>query len=450
MSENSTVAVSWLFLAVSIVGAAFTLVALFPPRRPVALVALTFFAAWLTTELAVLHLAWQLVATIVFVACGALDAWPGRLGLAITFASWCGLVLGLMTAMRTQEQFGDAIDDALGAAWHEGIEHQWVPATHRIAWRNVLLPFRVRRGGVERIKNLAYVDDGLRRHRLDVYRRPDVGPGAPVLLQIHGGAWMVGSKEQQGLPLMYRLAARGWVCVAINYRLSPRATWPDHLVDCKRALAWIRAHAAEYGGDPSYVVVTGGSAGGHLTAMMGLTANQAQWQPGFEDVDTSVRAMIPFYGVFDWTGRFGLRGRRDPLQRVLERYIVKRRRADAPEVFRAASPIEQIGPHAPPALVVHGDLDRLAPVEEARRFVEMLRDASEAPVVYVELSGAHHAFELFHSVRSLHALTGVEWFLAWLLTRQAPGRDASGADPTAAPAAADATNDPTTTVRTAP
>ena len=73
---------------------------------------------------------------------------------------------------------------------------------------------------------------------------------------------------------MYHLAARGWVCVAINYRLSPQATWPDHLVDCKRALAWIREHIAEYGGDPDYVVVTGGSAGGHLTAMMGLTAER--------------------------------------------------------------------------------------------------------------------------------------------------------------------------------
>ncbi len=109
---------------------------------------------------------------------------------------------------------------------------------------------------------------------------PTRRPGAPVLLQIHGGAWVIGNKDQQGMPLMYHLADKGWVCVAINYRLSPRATWPDHLVDCKRALAWIREHIAEYGGDPDYVVVTGGSAGGHLTAMMGLTANDPAYQPG--------------------------------------------------------------------------------------------------------------------------------------------------------------------------
>ncbi len=64
--------------------------------------------------------------------------------------------------------------------------------------------------------------------------------------------------------MMHELALRGWVCVAINYRLSPRATWPDHVVDCKRALAWVREHIAEYGGDPAFIAVSGGSAGGHL------------------------------------------------------------------------------------------------------------------------------------------------------------------------------------------
>ena len=61
----------------------------------------------------------------------------------------------------------------------------------------------------------------------------------------------MGDKRQQGIPLMHELIERGWVCVAINYRLSPRATWPEHVIDCKRALAWVHEHIAEYGGDPS-------------------------------------------------------------------------------------------------------------------------------------------------------------------------------------------------------
>ena len=131
-----------------------------------------------------------------------------------------------------------------------------------------------------------------------------------MLLQIHGGAWVIGNKDQQGLPLMYHLAARGWVCVAINYRLSPKATWPDAAPRLQARARWVRAHIAEYGGDPDYVVVTGGSAGGHLTALMGSPQRPAV-PARIRDVDTHVRAMVPFYGVYDWTNRFGQRGKHD-------------------------------------------------------------------------------------------------------------------------------------------
>jgi acetyl esterase/lipase len=271
---------------------------------------------------------------------------------------------------------------------------------------------------IVRSRDIQYVDDGLRRHRLDVWRRADAGPSAPVLLQIHGGAWMVGSKEQQGRPLMHHLADRGWVCVAINYRLSPKATWPDHLVDCKLALKWVREHIGEYGGDPAYVVVTGGSAGGHLAAMLGLTANRPEFQPGFEDLDTSVRAVVPFYGVFDFLDRHGFRGASSAsFRRMAQRHILKAHPERQREMFERASPFDQIRRDAPPMLVVHGDRDVLAPVEEARLFAERLRDISDAPVVYVELAGAQHAFEMFHSIRALHTVSALDAFLAWLLSR---------------------------------
>jgi acetyl esterase/lipase len=383
--------------------------------------AVTFFSAWLTTELALWHIAWQAALTAVFIAFGALDAWPGWAGLALTALSWLGLARIVASARRTGRAFAAALDEGLGAGWGDTLDPSLVAPPSRFEWRRVALPFAFKRSGVDRVRSIQYVDgDGLKRHRLDIYRSAGAGPGAPVLLQIHGGAWVIGAKEQQGLPLMYHLAARGWVCVAINYRLSPKATWPDHLLDCKRALAWIRNHIAEYGGDPDYVVVTGGSAGGHLTAMMGLTPNAPEYQPGFESVDTRVRAMVPFYGVYDWTNRFGQRGRRDGLRRMLERMVVKQRYADAPEVFAQASPMNHINPDAPPALVVHGDLDTLAPVAEARAFVAALRETSRAPVVYAELRGAHHAFEVFQSIRTLQAVAAVDRFLTWLLTVDPP------------------------------
>jgi acetyl esterase/lipase len=184
--------------------------------------------------------------------------------------------------------------------------------------------------------DIPYGEHGTRNH-LDIWRRPDLDRGgkAPVLLQVPGGAWMVGSKRQQAYPLMSHLAELGWVCVAINYRLSPRSTWPDQIVDVKRALAWVKEHIAEYGGDPDWVAITGGSAGGHLSSLAALTPNDPQFQPGFEDADTSVRAAVPFYGLYD----FNQEGAVHPLMApMLGKYVFKRRRGEIAEAFRTASP----------------------------------------------------------------------------------------------------------------
>jgi len=442
--------VSWIFLVVAIWGALWTLVSFRPPHRPGFLMVIGFFAAWSTTELAPIHLLWQLVAVVVFVLLGALDSWPGWVALAITLVSWVGLASSVKGALETDRAFAGAMADALGPEWDANLDPQLRDSAGRVSWSRIVFPFWYRRRGVQRLRNIQYVDDGRKRHRLDVYRSSETSDGAPVLLQIHGGGWMIGNKDQQGLPLMYHLAARGWVCVAINYRLSPRGTWPDHLVDCKRALAWIRTHIAEYGGDPGYVVVTGGSAGGHLTALMGLTANDPEYQPGFEDVDTSVRAMIHFYGVYDWTVTPAQR-RDEGLRDILQKHIVKRTFDDAPDVYESASPLFRIHPGAQPALVIHGDLDTLAPVEEARAFVEKLRATSRKPVVYVELKGAHHAFEVFNSIRAMQAIAGVDLYLAWLLRAEPSdpvrSRPVAGRAGSAAPAAP--ASDPTPTAYTA-
>jgi acetyl esterase/lipase len=249
-----------------------------------------------------------------------------------------------------------------------------------------------------------------------------------VLLQIHGGGWVLGSKNEQGIPLMLQLAARGWVCVSADYRLSPRATFPDPLVDVKRAIAWLREHAVAYGGDPDFVVITGGSAGGHLAALAALTANDPEYQPGFDQVDTRVRGCVAFYGVYDFTDRFG-HYPNPGLARLLARHVMKERHDAAREAYERASPMSRVHPGAPPFFVVHGDRDTLVPVAEARRFVELLRAAGPAPVVYAEIPGAQHAFEIFPSLRTTFVVHGVERFLAWLYGRYLVER---GADQTRA------------------
>jgi acetyl esterase/lipase len=210
--------------------------------------------------------------------------------------------------------------------------------------------------------------------------------------------------------MTHMAAEHGWVCVAANYRLSPLATFPDHIVDVKRALRWIREHVAEYGGDPSFVCVTGGSAGGHLTALTALSANDPRFQPGFEQVDTRVVAAVPFYGVYDFLDRAGIRGSQSMVP-LLSQRVFKVAPQQDPELWSAMNPIDRIGEQAPPFFVIQGTHDTLVFVEEGREFVRALREKSRAPVAYLEMVGAQHAFDVFHSPRSRHAVLAVAAFL---------------------------------------
>jgi acetyl esterase/lipase len=257
------------------------------------------------------------------------------------------------------------------------------------------------------------------KNLLDIWRRPDLDPAghAPVLLQVPGGAWATGNKRGQAHPLMSHLAELGWVCVSINYRLSPRATWPDHIVDVKRAIAWVKTHIAEYGGDPDFVAITGGSAGGHLSSLAALTARDPAFQPGFEDVDTRVQAAIPFYGVYDFT-REDDDALNPGMLPFLEKLVVKQTRADHPESFASASPITYVNSDAPPFFVLHGRNDSFIPVTQARGFVARLREVSAEPVAYAELPCTQHAFDMFGSGRAAHAAVAVEQFLAEIYTRR--------------------------------
>ncbi|MFY9921910.1 MAG: alpha/beta hydrolase [Mycobacterium sp.] len=259
--------------------------------------------------------------------------------------------------------------------------------------------------------DISYGDYGRANH-LDIWRRPDLDRDAkaPVLFQIPGGAWISGNKRGQAHPLMSHLAELGWICVAINYRHSPRNTWPDHIVDAKRALAWVKTHIAEYGGDPDFVAITGGSAGGHLSSLAALTPNDPRFQPGFEDADTRVQAAVPFYGVYDFT-RFEDALHPSMLE-LLEGMVIKQPHATNLQSYLDASPVNHASADAPPFFVLHGRNDSLVPVEQARAFVTELQAVSSRPVVYAELPFTQHAFDVLGSARAAHAAVAVEQFLA--------------------------------------
>jgi acetyl esterase/lipase len=409
-----TPASSWILLALATCGALMTVTALVRGNRLGWGNMFWFLSSWLTGELAIFHLVLSLLVLAGFAAfSAALQHAPGNIALGIIVASWIGLLVAQARARPTRQVLEQALREGLGGGYRERIPAgRRARLTDEVRVRDLARPFALRRPGVEWLRDIRYGDEH-ERQRLDVYRPAGGCQGAPVLLQIHGGGWIVGDKREQALPLIYFLVARGWVVVAANYRLSPKARFPAHLLDCKRALAWTREHIADYGGDPSFIAVTGGSAGGHLTALMGLTANDSQLQPGFEAADTRVSACVPFYGVYDFLDRHGLKGSGAQMVAWLGKTVMPGPPAQDPTLWDLASPVTRAHPDAPPFFVLHGTHDSLASVEEARLFVRKLRESSRQPVVYAELPGAQHAWDIFKSVRALHSVHAVARFLEW-------------------------------------
>ncbi len=368
-----------------------------------------FFAGWLTSELAP-HV---LAVTAADAATHARGRRRDPVGLALAGLSAAGLAFLVDQARRVRTNAEEALTEALGADYVEQLDAAPTPADLAVPWRKLVYPFRMRSKQVRVERNIAYNEHG-KRGLLDVYL-PAASPpeGAPVLLQVHGGGWTIGTKDQQGIPLMQHLAAKGWVCVAINYRLAPRDAFPAHVVDVKQAIAWIKEHIASYGGDPDYIAITGGSAGGHLTALTALTADDRSLQPGFEDADTSVQCAVPHYGVYDFAGSTGLKSAIRMRDSFLAARIMQASWEEHPEVFEAASPILRITPDAPDFFVLHGSRDSLVQVDQARLFVDRLRQVSKRTVVYAELPGAQHAFDVFPSIRSSHVVRAIDRYLHW-------------------------------------
>ena len=388
-TEGHTGTMSWLLLVLGAVSLAFVVNAFVPVRRNVWLFLPSFMASWLAIELAWLNLVVDVVLTALLIWAGALDRWPGWVGLVLSVVSWILLLVTIVWS-RATSRAADAVLAEVGVVDDPGPRH-----------------------GVTRTRNVPFARVGGRVLKLDVFAPSDAGAGrgtapGPAADPRRG----LGHRRQAraGHPAAEGRRRDGWVGFNANYRLSPAATWPDHLIDIKRALAFIREHADEYGVDPDFVAVTGGSAGGHLATMVALTQNEARYQPGFEDADTSVQACVPFYGVYDFTNRAGTM---PPQFRdwFLQPLVMKAFYDDEPERFRDASPLDNLRPDVPPFLVVHGDNDTLAPVADARAFVAALREVSSSSVHFLELRGAQHAFDVFTSVRTRRVVRAVERFL---------------------------------------
>ena len=390
-----------------------------------------FFAGWLASELAPQLLLTTLVDTAAELSLRrGRTGHPSREGLALAAITAGGLGYLILNANRAATHVESTLRDELGDDYLEALEEPPSSDELKTRVRELARPFKMAKPDVEVIRDINYTAGG-KRARLDIYRPKGVDlTNAPVLVQVHGGAWSIGTKEQQGLLLMNRMAQRGWICVAMNYRLAPKHPFPAQIIDVKKTIAWTRENIAAYGGDPSYLVVTGGSAGGHLAALAALTPGEPEYQPGFEDADTSVAGCVPFYGVYDLAGLTGEKHVIAMRDYFLGPRVFKKNPTTHLDDFVKASPLAQVSPDAPDFFVLHGALDSLVDVRQARTFVEKLKSESKATVTYAEFPATQHAFEVFGSIRSHHVIKAVErWLLhhrTAFLSRQAARDSAAG------------------------
>jgi acetyl esterase/lipase len=337
----------------------------------------------------------------------AMGLWGYRMApefLSASAKSWLTPGIG-GTRKAERDQTQTVLDAALrGVVSSKDLDVEWPSPDHKPPfWRALQHRRYLHRTSVRYGKHPVQL--------LDVWRRKDlpVRP-APVLIFVPGGAWVHGGRQLQGYALMSQLAEMGWICLSVQYRVSPHHRWPSHITDVKTAIAWARANVDKFGGDRNFIAVAGCSAGGHLSALAGLTANDPEMQtelpPGS---DTSVDAVVGIYGRYDWEDRSTVE--RDRFVDFLERVVVKRRIDRHPKVFRDASPIARIHPDAPPFFVIHGGSDTVIPVAQARSFVERLRSISRSVVSYVELPGAGHGFDMTDGARTGATSTAVGLFL---------------------------------------
>jgi len=335
----------------------------------------------------------------------------GVAGLLLALGAWFRLLAARRDGLSAAEALETSLRMSLGVDYRAELPPD-LPGESRLSLRDIWFPRFTERRRYLHEENLSYGECGKRNH-LDIWRRKDLPLDArsPVLIQIHGSAWTRGSKRGQGYPLMAHMAERGWVCVAINYSLAPAAHWPAHIIDVKRAITWVKREIAEHGGDPNFIAVTGGSAGGHLSALAALTANDPVFQPGFEGEDTSVQAAVPLYGVYDLLDRAG----DSPPQQAefLSKIVIGAPRHEAYDVWDQGSPLSHVRPEAPPLFVIHGSIDTFTNHEQAQAFACAVRAVSHNPIAYAELPGAQHSFDVMPSARTAATVAAIDRFLTF-------------------------------------
>jgi acetyl esterase/lipase len=227
---------------------------------------------------------------------------------------------------------------------------------------------------------------------LDLYLPEKGQKPMPLIIWIHGGAWLGGSKDNPSPAL--RFTRDGYAVAQVGYRLSPEAKFPAQIHDCKAAVRWLRAKAAKYELEPNRFAAWGASAGGHLVALLGASGGMPELEGNVNDLKTSSRVQV----VVDWFGPT------DFLQIGNAESDLKHDAPDSPESkliggpllenkdkAAKASPITYVSKDAPPFLIMHGDRDRTVPFNQSELLYAALMKAG-VEVTFVPVKGAGHGF----------------------------------------------------------
>lgn len=258
---------------------------------------------------------------------------------------------------------------------------------------------------VRHVPDIAFTGEGEETLRLDL-AMPAQGDGPfPAVVCIHGGGWTGGERKQMA-GTIEALARRGYVAIAPDYRLAPKHRFPACIQDCKAAVRWLRANAAEYKVDASNIGAVGLSAGGHLACLLAMTRCVAELEGTgcHAEHSSDVQAVVGFAAPTDLTAPA------IHTEKVLKLNLVPLlggAPATLPQAYRQASPLSYNAQGAPPMLLIHGSADPVAPVQQAHDLATKVRDAGGTAVVQV-LEGEGHTWGgsnlLWSIARMLHFL----------------------------------------------
>lgn len=236
-------------------------------------------------------------------------------------------------------------------------------------------------------KGIEYGNVDGRSLELDLYLPKNTTTPVPGLIFIHGGGWEQGQRSDY-LYYTVRFAERGYAAATISYRFSQEALFPAAVQDAKCAVRWMRANAGTYNIDPDNIAVIGGSAGGHLSMMVGYSSDvpELEGDGGHAGVSSRVQAVVNLYGPVDMDMELGRTS--DTVHKFLGKTY-----EEAPELYAKVSPITYITKDDPPTLILHGSIDELVPIDQAELLEAKLKEAG-VPVVYDRLEGWPHTMDM--------------------------------------------------------